>query len=217
MLDGHSLVKECLAMAWLGDKVCIYWHGFTTSVGKSWFLKNQSTMNHSENSGADVSHAATIHCDNGVTFSLSGTCLLPGNEHGDPPVGKEVQIQIYGSDGAIFFKGNDHDPKSGRLEMRSGKTGSDVDNEGALVVLCEDLGFQFENTDKDGKGPESLQSFISACLGKQDYYVGADSLVGFRAVQTLDAMYRSHQSGSPEDVSFRTGRRAAVRSTNRKK
>lgn len=133
-------------------------------------------------------------------------------------VGKEIQIQIYGSDGALFYHGNDHDPASGRLELRRGKAGSDVDNEGSVKVLCEDLGFHFENTDKDGTGPESLQSFISACLGKQDYYVGADSLVGLRSVQTLDAMYRSNQSGTAEEIAFRAGKRAGgVRSSNREK
>jgi hypothetical protein len=45
-----------------------------------------------------------------------------------------------------------------------------------------------------------LQSFIQACLSnydnsseaREDIYVGADSLVGLRAVQVLEAMYRSH-------------------------
>lgn len=155
-------------------------------------------MNHSEASGADLSHSATIKCLNNITFSLAGTCLLPGNEHGDPPVGKEILIEIYGSDGALFYKGNDHEPASGKLELRMGKNDKSC-IEGSTQVFCEELGFHFENTEKDGKGPESLQSFIAACCGNE-YYEGANTLVGWKSIQCLDAMYRSHQSGAAEDI-----------------
>eukprot|EP00957_Ditylum_brightwellii_P096943 7382447-Ditylum_brightwellii.AAC.1 len=43
-------------------------------------------MNHSARTGADVSNAATIICDDGITFSMLGTSLLLGNAHSDPPV-----------------------------------------------------------------------------------------------------------------------------------
>ena len=158
-------------------------------------------MNHSETSGADLSHSATIRCGNAIVMSLSGTCLLPGNEHGDPPVGKEIHIQIYGSDGALFYIGNDHDPSSGRLELRRGKNDTSGE-EGSVKVFCGELGFHFENTDKDGTGPESLQSFISACLGRKNYCKGASSQVGLKSIQTLDAMYRSQQSGASEEVAY---------------
>jgi predicted dehydrogenase len=156
-------------------------------------------MNHSETSGADLSHSATIKCRENITFSLAGTCLLPGNEHGDPPVGKEILVEIYGTDGALFYRGNDHDPSSGRLELRVGaKDKSSV--EGSAKVYCEDLGFHFENTEQGGKGPESLQAFIAACSGQSGYYEGASSLVGWKSIQTLDAMYRSQHSGTVENI-----------------
>ena len=154
-------------------------------------------MNHSKSSGADLSHAATIVCKNNVTMSLSGTCLLPGNEHGNPPIGKEISIEIYGSDGALFYKGNDHDPTSGRLELRTGKK-DETAIEGSVRVVCDE--FHFENTTQDGTGPESLQSFLQACWGEQNYYQGASSLVGLKSVQTLEAMYRSHHSGAVEKI-----------------
>lgn len=230
----HISVSMAAPLSWLfGNPLNIGWNETTEGMLGNGFAWGQSShilawiyhvagedlipqkvycfMNHSEASGADISHSATIHCDSDVVFSLSGTCLLPGNEHGDPPVGKEISIRIYGSNGAILYVGNDHDPGSGRLELRRGKAGSAVNNEGSVEVLCEHLGFQFENTDKRGKGPESLQSFIAACLGKQDYYVGANSLVGFRTVQTIDAMYRSHESGKVEEVAFSTGKRAKTK------
>lgn len=159
-------------------------------------------MNHSESSGADLSHSATIRCANDIVMSLSGTCMLPGNEHGEPKVGKEIIVQIYGSEGSLFYCGNDNDPSSGRLELRVGKTKNQDEEEGTVKVYCEKLGFHFENTDQEGNGPESLQNFIAACLGKKNYQTGADDKVGLKSVQLLDAMYRSQHSGTSEEVAY---------------
>jgi predicted dehydrogenase len=157
--------------------------------------KAYCTMHHSKKTGADVAHSASIKCNNGVTMSLSGTSLLPGNAHSEPPVGKQIEIKIYGTQGAIHYGGDDRDSASGRLELRIG-TG---EHEGAVEVQCPDLGFQFEELDDQGTGPQSLQNFLAACRG-EEYYVGADSLVGLKSIQTLDAMYRSEASGNAEDI-----------------
>ncbi|CAB9508443.1 Oxidoreductase family, NAD-binding Rossmann fold [Seminavis robusta] len=154
------------------------------------------TMHHSQTTGADVAHAASINCNNNVTMSLSGTSLLPGNAHSDPPVAKQIDIKIYGTKGAIHYGGDDRESTSGRLELRRGPG---HDDEGAVQVHCPDLGFQFEELDQDGTGPLSVQNFLKKCVG-DECYVGADSLVGFRSIQTLDAMYRSQASGMPEEV-----------------
>lgn len=149
--------------------------------------------NHSDKTGADVSHAATISCSNNVTFSLSGTTLLPGHAHSDPPVGKQVRIEIFGSNGALLYSGDDRDVKSGRLELRDGSTG-------ATTVVADT--FQFEDCEQKGLGPASLLTFIDSCLGKKDIYIGADSGIGMKTVQTIDAMYRSHASGTAEDILY---------------
>jgi predicted dehydrogenase len=58
-------------------------------------------------------------------------------------------------------------------------------------------GFQFENYEVDGEGPESLQAFIDACNGGSPF-VGADADVGLHTVRAIDAMYRSSLSGALE-------------------
>lgn len=180
-------------------------------------------MIHSDVTGADVAHAASIRCvvpgtdgDNHntptnnkeVVVSLSGTSLLPGNEHSHPPVGKQIRLKIFGTKGTIIYSGVSEDVASGRLELRRMETGGVVE-----YPMGDGVGFEFESLDAQGTGPESVQSFVQACLlnrrddtddGSQATmcYVGADSLVGFRTVQTLDAMYRSHQQKQPVPVLY---------------
>lgn len=82
----------------------------------------------SSNSGADMAVAATIlwtfhgkgedDDTNNVTMNISGTCLLPGNEHSDPPVGKLFDFQIYGDDGAVLYSGDTRSKDSGSLQVR---------------------------------------------------------------------------------------------------
>ena len=112
-------------------------------------------MTHSESTGADVSHAATVTCTNGATFSLSGTSLLPGNEHSEQNPGKRVSIKIFGTKGAILYSGNDQDPNSGKLEWSRGDEHSEW--VGISEIQCPELGFQFEELEQTGCGPESMQ------------------------------------------------------------
>lgn len=166
----------------------------------------QCSMTHSENTGADVAHSATIRCrdesassssssssDNAVVFSLSGTSLLPGDAHSDPPVGKHIQMGIYGSAGSLLYGGSDLESSSGSLELRRAPSGD--------TELPAGEGFAFENLDTSGTGPESVQTLIQACReGPSAAYVGASSAVGLRTVQVLDAMYRSHKEGKEVTV-----------------
>jgi len=109
---------------------------------------------------------------------------------------------MYGTKGALLYSGNDREESSGKLEL--------CRSSGAIEVVHD--GFVFEELDQEGLGPSSMQSFLAACLGKPEsggvdqqdggYYVGADSLVGLRTVQTIDAMYRSNRTGMTEDVLY---------------
>jgi predicted dehydrogenase len=157
-------------------------------------------MNQSPATGADVSHSASILCSdtcgtNDVVLSMSGTSMLPGNAHSEPAIGKILRIKIFGTKGTIMYSGNDQDPSSGQLELRR------VANNGNVELPCGP-GFHFEALEQDGTGPESLQSFIDACHGNKDYYVGADSTVGLRTVQILEAMYRSNSTRKLEDILY---------------
>lgn len=155
------------------------------------------TMNHSVHTGADVSHSATIICNDNITFSLSGTTLLPGNTHSDPPVPKEITIEIFGEHGTIQYSGNDRDATSGKLLFRKAHTGE------VIVIHPE---FHFENLHQDGLGPESLQTFIDSCIAPSSSSHAsasslsllstcpADSFIGLQTVQTIEAMYRSNQT-----------------------
>eukprot|EP00563_Minutocellus_polymorphus_P000255 CAMPEP_0181026852 /NCGR_PEP_ID=MMETSP1070-20121207/3861_1 /TAXON_ID=265543 /ORGANISM="Minutocellus polymorphus, Strain NH13" /LENGTH=397 /DNA_ID=CAMNT_0023104073 /DNA_START=335 /DNA_END=1528 /DNA_ORIENTATION=- len=148
-------------------------------------------MTHSTATGADVSHSATITCADGTVFSLSGTSLLPGYEHSKPPLGKRVGIEMFGTEGTLIYGGDDQNPTSGYLELRT----ANASNSGQV----RDLGFHFENTETSGLGPESLMEFVTVCKGGRPY-AGANSAVGLKAVQTIEAMYRSNASGKAEDI-----------------
>ena len=148
-----------------------------------------ASMGTSETSGADLHDAAVIVCEGGASISISGTASVPGDAHGDAPVGKSLSISMFGSKGSLRYGGDDQLPSSGRLELRQ--------RDGVHEVLHPS--FEFENYEDAGDGPESLHALIDACLGRPAY-VGADARVGLRTVQAIDAMYRSAASGKAEDI-----------------
>lgn len=94
-----------------------------------------------------------------------------------------------------MYSGDDRNLESGSLQFRH--------EDGSVEEIAPDSGFQFENIDQGGTGPESLQAFINACLGKE-FFQGGDSTIGLKTVQTIDAMYRSQKSMNAEDVMFDT-------------
>ncbi|KAL3811368.1 hypothetical protein ACHAXA_011332 [Cyclostephanos tholiformis] len=197
--DSRSLGMIGNGFAWGQSSHILAWVYHAVGPGMLVPSRVHCVMTHSDATGADVSHAATVACVCGAAISLSGTSLLPGNAHSDPPVAKEVVIRIFGTKGALSYCGNDRDPSSGKLEWSSHSDDDDHDA-ARMEIQCPELGFQFEELDQDGIGPSSLQCFLDACLGRDDYYIGAESLVGLRCVQTIDAMYRSNASGKCEDV-----------------
>ena len=176
-------------------------------------------MSHAPKTGADISFAAVITCCDDVTFALSGTALLPGSQYADPPIGKHINIELFGEVGSLMYGGDDKIPGSGRLELRRSEIGkkcqpeypcSDQDWSG---LLREGTGmefnmseikdkFYFEDGDQEGIGPGSLKAFLDACRNscKGTKTPINDSFVGLRTVQIIDAMYRSSISGNAEEI-----------------
>lgn len=133
-------------------------------------------------------NSATIRCTSGATISVQGVGNVPGSN-------KKVDNKIFGTEGLLTYSGDavesvgaDAMPASGALVLQR------HDNENQSYP-----GFEFENLDKSSNGPESLQTFIEACLGKS-IFNAADSEVGCKAVLAIDAMYRSAKSGKEEEV-----------------
>eukprot|EP00931_Biecheleriopsis_adriatica_P113830 TRINITY_DN8905_c0_g2_i1.p1 TRINITY_DN8905_c0_g2~~TRINITY_DN8905_c0_g2_i1.p1 ORF type:complete len:392 (-),score=80.09 TRINITY_DN8905_c0_g2_i1:322-1446(-) len=144
-------------------------------------------MNYSDKTGADVFDSAIVRCTNGATMSVQGVATLPFKSYKES--GKQIDNRIFGSEGMLeFCCTNDYDPSSG-----------------ALILKRHDQkdqhfpGFYFENYEAEGPGPESLQKFIGGCIGKP-FFNGADATIGLKAVQTIEAMYRSAKSGKSEGV-----------------
>ncbi|CAE8582049.1 unnamed protein product [Polarella glacialis] len=135
---------------------------------------------------ADIFDSAVVRCTNGATISVQGVAALPFKSYTEST--KQIDNKIFGTEGMLTYSGEDMHPDSGALILKR-HDGKDQRFEG----------FYFENYSADGYGPESLKAFIDSCLGKP-VFNGADAIVGLKAVQTIDAMYRSAKSGQPESV-----------------
>mmetsp|Transcript_31445 Transcript_31445/g.62611 ORF Transcript_31445/g.62611 Transcript_31445/m.62611 type:complete len:328 (-) Transcript_31445:1751-2734(-) len=135
-------------------------------------------MTHSDKTGADISFASVITCRDGTTFSLSGTALLPGSQYTDPPVGKQIRVELFGTKGSLMYGGDDKLPDSGRLELRRTEKGAKLEYP-CSEELCPDFltetgdtatqgenlmdGFYFEDGDQAGTGPGSMKAFLDCC------------------------------------------------------
>jgi predicted dehydrogenase len=165
-------------------------------------VKVHAFLTCSERTGADVVASINVFCSNGATISISGLANVPGDR-------KHIGNTIVGSKGVLRYSGSAHgkEPDEGRMEWMM------KDGQGANEVI---EGFESENLNTntgtdgtegvdgtEGEGvlwPESVLSFIDACLGKDLQYIGADATVGFKAVATIDAIYRSARSGMVEEI-----------------
>jgi predicted dehydrogenase len=124
--------------------------------------------------GADYYDAAVVRFTGGATASLSGAATLPKGR----PV--QIDLRIFGSEGMLLV-----DIERERLELRR------RDGRDEIAPL------------KPGDGAyacdEPLRALVDLCLGRRTNN-SAPGVVGQRAVETLDAMYRSAASGRMEAV-----------------
>ena len=108
-----------------------------------------------------------------------------------------ILYMIFGNEGELSYCGFDADASSGSLTLNrhDGLTFSTPYDDEASSE-----GFLFENIAKGGLGPESLQTFVNACLGEKNCWRGCDPEIGVKSVRIVDAFYRSAKSKRMELV-----------------
>lgn len=124
--------------------------------------------------GVDAYDAAVIRCANGAQGVLSGAATVP------KPWGFQVDLRLFGTQGMLLL-----DIERLRLVVRR------HDGADKVVDLAADAG--------EYSPAPVIDSFVRLCAGEA---VDNDSpgVVGQRAVEVLDALYRSAASGRFEQV-----------------
>ena len=180
--NGFAWGQSCHNLAWV--------YMVTALRPQSVYCK----MVRSTETGADIFTSAIIECRNGAIITCQGLAGLPGgNSVGNSAskTGKLIENKIFGSKGCLLYSGDDAELTSGSLELLChGGTQESIP------------GFYFENTTKEGLGPESLQSFLAACHG-EPVFNAADAEIGLLVVETIEAMYKSAKTGEVQQIPAR--------------
>jgi len=124
--------------------------------------------------GADYYDAAVVRFANGATASVSGSSTVPKH------CGFQIDLRIFGSEGMLLL-----DIERERLEIRR------RDRQDTIVAMAPgDGAYACE---------EPLNLLVDLCLGRARPNQ-SPGVVGMRAIEVLDAMYRSAASGRMEKV-----------------
>jgi predicted dehydrogenase len=124
--------------------------------------------------GVDYYDAATVRLENGATLALSGAATVPKQ------CGYQVDIRIFGTDGMLLL-----DVERERMSLHR--------HDGEDVVMDVPAG------EGAYRCVEPVERLVEICRGAARINE-APGFVGMRAVEVLDAMYRSFASGRPEPV-----------------
>lgn len=122
----------------------------------------------------DLTDAAIVTFANGAKASLSGSALVPKH------CSYQLDIRVFGSDGMLLI-----DMERSRMELRR------FDQDDLVLDLKPGDGQYF--------AVEPIHRLAQVCLG-QAKTIEANGTVGMRAIEVLDAMYRSFKSGKSEAV-----------------
>jgi predicted dehydrogenase len=128
----------------------------------------------SSTTGADLYNAAAIRFAGGATASLSGAGTVPMNSR------FQVDLRLFGSEGMMLL-----DMERERLVVRR----NDDHNED-FAIPAGSGNYECE---------EPVRRFVDLCLGLP-VTNEAPGEVGMRAVEVIDALYRSIRSGKLEEI-----------------
>lgn len=122
----------------------------------------------------DLADTAVLTFENGARATIFGSALSPKH------CSYQMDVRIYGSEGMLIL-----DMERTRMELRR------FDKEDVVLDLDPDAG-QYAAV-------EPINRLAEVCQGKAKT-IEANGIVGMRAIEVLDAMYRSIKSGKPEAV-----------------
>ncbi len=125
-------------------------------------------------SGVDYYDAATLRCTNGASVALSGAATVPKQ------CGYQLDIRVFGTEGMLLL-----DIERERMEVRRD------DQRDTVLDIAEGAGAY--------QCVEPIARLAEICLGTA-VENEAPGWVGQRAVEVLEAMYRSLASGKVEKV-----------------
>jgi predicted dehydrogenase len=131
--------------------------------------------------GADLYDAMAVRFANGATGVVSGAGTVPKHR------GFQLELRLFGSEGMLLF---DLEEERERLEVRR--------SDG------RDLVHKMRAGDGAYQCVEPVERFVDLCLGRPAEN-DAPGTVGLRAVELLDAAYRSARSGRVEQVDTAAG------------
>ena len=124
--------------------------------------------------GVDLIDTAIVKLANGAAVSLSGCALVPKH------CSYQLDIRVFGTDGMLLI-----DMERARMELRR------FDKDDVILDLEPDEGAY--------AAVEPVRRLVEICNGSATRNE-APARVGLRAVEVLDAMYRSFDSGRSEPV-----------------
>jgi len=124
--------------------------------------------------GVDYYDAAVARFKNGATGALSGAATVPKH------CGFQVELRLFGTEGMLSL---DIERETLEVRRRDGKDTVVPIAKGEAAYACE----------------KPLTTLVDICLGRK-FVNPASGIVGMRAVETLDALYRSAASGRMETV-----------------
>jgi predicted dehydrogenase len=125
-------------------------------------------------SGVDYYDAMALRFANGATGTVSGAATMPKG------AAYQLDLRVFGTEGMLLL-----DMERARMELRRD------DGEDEVAALDPEAGAY--------AAVAPVHRLIDACLGRMARNE-AGPTVGLRAVEALDAMYRSMASGRPERV-----------------